>query len=154
MGTLATRLKRFRLQALLTQEEIEARLRKRFGHLADEEIAETARGLVGHEAGLTQEELAKRTKQVKVGGLDRTMIGKIERHQRRNPSLETLKVLSRALSLGTGPAVLIDDLVANPNDEPPSTLLRHIITKIEGIEDPETLQDILDYIEFKRRTSH
>lgn len=151
MGTLATWLKQFRLQALLTQEEIEARLRKRFGHLADEEIAETAKGLVGHEAGLTQEELAERTKQFKPGGLDRTMIGKIERYQRRNPSLETLKVLAQALSLGPGPAILIDDLVASPNSEPPSTLLRRITAKIEGIEDPETLQAILDYIDFKRR---
>lgn len=153
MGTLATRLKQLRLQALLTQEEIEARLRKRFGHLTDEEIAKTAKGLVSHEAGLTQAELAERTKQVKPSGLDRTMIGKIERHQRRNPSLATLNVLAKALSLGLGPAVLIDDLVTNPttNKEKPSTLLRRITVKVETIEDPETLQDILNYIEFKRR---
>ena len=151
MGTLATRLKQLRVQSLLTQEEIEARLRKRFGHLTDGEIAENAKGLVGHEAGLTQEELAERTKQFKSGGLGRTMIGKIERGDRLNPSLETLTVLAQALSLGPGPAVLIDDLVTSPGRETPSTLLRRIEAKVQGIEDTETLQDILDYIEFKRR---
>lgn len=151
METLATQLKQFRLRSLLTQKEIETRLRRRFGHLTDEEIAKTAEGLVGYEAGLTQAELAERTKQFKSGGLDRTMIGKIESGNRGNPSLESLTVLALALSLGPGPAVLIDDLVATSNEEPPSTLLRRITAKVQNIEDPETLQDILDYIEFKRR---
>lgn len=172
MGTLATRLLSLRLQAPLTNEEILRRLKRRtvlvteeqtatggvetrrrlLADLSDKELGEIASGLVGVEVGLTQEELAERTKQFRPGGFDRATISKLERADRLNPRLETLTVLAQALSAGPGPAVLIDDLVTNPTkQEKPSTLLRRITAKVQTIEDSETLQAILDYIEFKRR---
>lgn len=150
MGTLATRLKAFRQQALLTEAEIAARLKRRFPLLTEEEITERAKQLVGYEASLTQSELAKRTQEFRCSGLDRTMIGKIESGRRSNPSLETLDALAKALSMGPGPAVLIDDLVASSRENE-SILLRRIEVKVQNITDEQTLKDILNYIEFKVR---
>lgn len=102
-------------------------------------------------AGLTQAQLAERTKLYKPPkGVDRTAIGKIESGKRDNPGLETLQALANALG------VTIDDLtpdapqlaLSRSKDTRRQVLLRRVSRKVEGVEDIEMLQRILAYIEF------
>lgn len=150
---LAARLKRLRLQAPLTDEEIAARVRRQQPDLSEaglqRAIEEAQRvGMVG----LTQQELADRTQQYKEGGISRSMVNKIERRSRPNPTLETLLALAQALG------VLIDDLVpeetligAGRNLKEQSNfrerLIRRIMHRVESA-NSDTLERVWEYIQF------
>jgi transcriptional regulator with XRE-family HTH domain len=149
---LATRLKRLRLQAPLTDEEIAARVQRHQPDLSGPDlqraIEETQKvGVVG----LTQAELADRTKKYG-GGISRGMVNKMEKRGRRNPSLNTLQVVAKALG------VLIDDLVPEETlvdaarkpeerDTFRERLVRRIIYQVEDAND-ETLKKVWEYIQF------
>jgi transcriptional regulator with XRE-family HTH domain len=150
---LAARLKRLRLQAPLTDEEIAARVQRQQPDLSGTDlqraIEETQEvGVVG----LTQEELADRTERYKEGGISRSMINKIEKRRRPNPTLETLQALAQALG------VLIDDLVLtealvdatrNLGEQEGfrNRMIRRIMYQVEDADD-EVLSRFWEYIQF------
>jgi transcriptional regulator with XRE-family HTH domain len=150
---LAARLKRLRLQAPLTDEEIAARVQRQQPNLSGSDlqkaIKETQKvGVVG----LTQEELAIRTERYRDSGITRSMVNAIERRRRPNPSLNTLQVLAQALG------VLIDDLVpeetligAGRNLKEQSNfrerLIRRIMHRLESA-NSDTLERVWEYIQF------
>jgi transcriptional regulator with XRE-family HTH domain len=150
---LAARLKRLRLQAPLTDEEIAARVQRQQPDLSGADlqraIEQTQRvGMLG----LTQQELADRTERCKEGGISRSMVNKMEKRGRRNPSLNTLQALAQALG------VLIDDLVPEEtlvdaarkpeeHDTSRERLVRRIIYQVEDAND-ETLKKVWEYIQF------
>lgn len=140
--TLATRLKRLRQVATLTEEEALERLRQRYVDRTDEELIELLKA--GLPSGLTQQELANRA------GVHRTLISKIEGRARLNPGLETLQALAQALG------VLVDELVPTPtvgaNSNAYSTakglIRKRIEAKLKSIDDPEILKQVLQFVEF------
>jgi transcriptional regulator with XRE-family HTH domain len=153
---LAARLRRLRLQAELTNEEIAARVERQQPDLSGSDLqrAITETQKVGG-VGLTQQELADRTRQYKKGGISRSMVNKIEKRRRPNPTLETLQALAQALG------VLIDDLVPEEtlvhtaqNVEERSNfrarMIQRIMHQVEGANDT-TIQKLWEYIQFLTR---